>query len=143
MILTLQRHLENEKRRKKREKWRKEKLPDTVNLSVTSDVVVDGKVVVKADAQTSGEVIFAKKRNYVGIPAEIGISIRSVQAVDKTTVILSGSKVIKGQNKMVTSIGLSLICYILFAGMKGIEVSIPAGTQITAMVAVTTSVIAE
>lgn len=143
MILTLQRHLENEKRRKKREKWRKEKLPDTVNLSVTSDVVVDGKVVVKADAQTSGEVISTKKRNYVGIPAEIGISIRSVQAVDKTTVILSGSKVIKGQNKMVTSIGLSLICYILFAGMKGIEVSIPAGTQITAMVAVTTSVIAE
>lgn len=113
---------------------------DTVNLSVTSDVVVDGKVVIKAGAQASGEVISAKKRNYLGIPAEIGISIRSVQAVDGTTVMLSGSKVIKGQDKMMTSIGLSLICCILFAGMKGGDVSIPAGTSITAIVAATTSV---
>ncbi len=122
--------------------------PETVNMgdevefSVTSDVVVDGRVVIRAGARASGEVTVAKKRNYVGIPAKIGISVRSVQAVDGTTVMLSGSKVVEGQDKMVTSIGLSLICCILFAGMKGGDASIPAGTSITATVAVTTSVTA-
>jgi len=111
---------------------------DAVELSVTSDVVVDGKVVIKAGARASGEVTNAKKRNYIGIPSEIAISVRSVQAVDGTTVMLSGTKVAKGKDKMVTTIGLSLICCILFAGMKGGDASIAAGTPITCTVAVTT-----
>jgi hypothetical protein len=116
------------------------KMGDTVDLSVTSDVVVDGKVVIKAGAKASGEVIQSKNRNYVGIPAKIGIAVRSVQAVDGTTIILSGSKLVEGKDKMVTSIGLSLICCILFAAMKGGDASIPAGTSIQATVAVTTPV---
>ena len=111
---------------------------DAVELSVTSDVVIDGKVVIKAGARASGEVINAKKRNYIGIPSEIAISVRSVQAVDGTTVMLSGTKVVKGKDKMLTSIGLSLICCILFAGMKGGDASIAAGAPITCTVAITT-----
>lgn len=113
---------------------------DTVDLSVTSDVVVDGKVVIKAGAKARGEVIQSKNRNYIGIPAKIGIAVRSVQAVDGTTIMLSGSKVVEGKDKMVTSIGLSLILCILFAAMKGGDASIPAGTPILSTVAVTTSV---
>jgi len=61
-----------------------------------------------------------------------------VQAVDGTTVMLSGTKVVKGKDKMLTSIGLSLICCILFAGMKGGDASIAAGAPITCTVAITT-----
>jgi hypothetical protein len=111
---------------------------DAVELSVVSDVVVDGKVVIKAGARASGEVTVAKKSNYIGIPAEIGICVRSVQAINETTVMLSGSKIVKGKDQMFTSIGLSLICCILFAGMKGGDASIVVGTPITCTVAVTT-----
>ena len=108
---------------------------DTVELSVVSDVIVEVKVVVKAGAVAKGEIIAAKTRNLIGIPAKIGVSLRSVQAVDGTTVLLSGSKVIEGKDNMVASIGLALVCCILFALMKGGEASIPEGTQIDGTVA--------
>lgn len=116
------------------------KVGDTVELSVVSDVVVDGKVVIKAGAKARGEITTSKESNYIGIAAKMGLAVRSVQAVDRTTVPLSGSKLVEGKDKMVMSIGLSLVCCILFAVMKGGESSIPSGTQIECTVAGTTEV---
>lgn len=116
------------------------KVGDTVQLSVVSDVVIDGKVVIQAGASAMGEITSSKERGMIGIAAQIGLVVRSVQAVDGTTVFLSGSKLVEGKDKMVMSIGLALICCILFALMKGGEASIPAGTQIQATVAGTTTV---
>jgi len=118
------------------------KVGDTVELSVVSDVIIDGKVVIKAGDRARGEITSSKDRNLIGIPAKIGVTIRSVQAVDGTTIPLSGSKLSEGKNKMLPSIGLSLICCVLFALMKGGEASLPAGTQIEATVAAATPVMA-
>jgi len=101
----------------------------TVYLSVVSDVIVDDKVVIKEGATAIGEVTVSRELNYIGIPAKIGIAVRSVQAVDGSTIIISGIKLVEGKDKMVVSIGLSLICF-LFALIKGGEADIPAGTPI-------------
>ncbi len=113
---------------------------DTVDLSVVSDVIVDGQVVIAAGAKARGEITASKTKNLIGIAAKIGLAVQSVQAVDGTTIIMSGNKLSEGKSKMVASIGLSLICCILFALMKGGEASLPAGTQIEATVPATTSV---
>lgn len=111
---------------------------DTISLSVVSDVVVDGNVVIAAGSSAKGEITNAKDRNMIGIAAEIGFSVRSVQAVDGSTVMLSGAKNISGKDKMILSIGLSLVCCILFGLMKGGDATIPSGTQIESIVASTT-----
>ena len=113
---------------------------DAVELSVVSDVIVDGNVVIKTGAKAKGEITISKENNYIGIPAKIGLAVQSVQAVDETTIPLSGVKLSEGKSKMVPSIGLSLVCCILFALWKGGEAFLQAGTPVDATVSATTSV---
>jgi len=116
------------------------KVGDAVELSVVSDVVVNGEVVIKAGAGAKGEITVSKERSYIGIAAKIGLAVKSVQAVDGTTIPLSGSKLSEGKDKMVMSIGLSIVCCILFALKKGGEAFIQAGTPVDATVSATTPV---
>jgi hypothetical protein len=102
---------------------------DMVALTVVSDVVVNGKVIIKAGAAAQGEVVSSKKNNFIGIPGAIGVALRTVTTVDGKNIPISASKHVKGDDKMVVSIGLSLVCCILFALIKGGEATIPAGTQ--------------
>jgi len=113
---------------------------DTIELTVINDVIVGGKTVVKAGARATGEITNAKERGMIGIAAELGFVVRSCQAADGTTIMLTGNKFVKGKDKMVMSIGLALICCILFALMKGGDAMVPAGTQMDAMTAATTQV---
>jgi hypothetical protein len=99
-----------------------------------------GKSLSRQELRQGGEITASKDRNIIGIAAQIGFAVRSVQAVDETTVPVSGSKVVEGKDKMVASIGLTLVCCILFALMKGGDASISAGTQIETTVAATTTV---
>ena len=113
---------------------------DTVDLMVVSDVFVDEKIAIGAGAKANGEITISRERNFIGIAGKIGLTIKSVQAVDGTMVLLSGRKISEGKDKMVMSIGLSLVCCILFALMKGGEVSLETDMQIEATVPVMTSV---
>jgi len=113
---------------------------DTVRLAVVSDVTVDGRVVIKAGAPVVADVVDAQGRNMIGIAAKIGIALRTVEAVDGTQILVSANKFAEGKDKMIMSIGLSLICCILFALMKGGDASIPAGTEIIAATATATQV---
>jgi hypothetical protein len=113
---------------------------DAVELTVTSDVVIDGKVVIKAGAPAKGEIIQAKDENYIGIAAKVGLAIRTVEAVDGTSLMLSGTKLVEGKDKMAMSIGLSIICCILFALVRGGSASIPAGTVIDCIVTTSSTV---
>src|SRR3989339_79254 len=103
---------------------------DMVNLVVAKNVVINGATVIKEGAKVNAEVVSAKDNNYIGIAGKIGLSLKSVEAANGSTIMLSGSKHVEGKDKMVVSIGLSLICCILFALMKGGEASIEAGTEI-------------
>jgi hypothetical protein len=113
---------------------------DTVELTVASDVVVNGQVVIRSGAPAKAEITQAKENNFIGIAAKIGLSARSVQAVDGTTVMISGTKLSEGKDKMAMSIGLALVCCILFALVKGGPASVPSGTVIECTVASTTDV---
>jgi hypothetical protein len=113
---------------------------DTVDLLVVSDVVVDGEVVIEAGAKARGEITTSRERNFIGIAGKLGLAVRSVQAVDGTTVLMSGTKLSEGKNKMVVSIGLSLVCCILFALMKGGHAYLQSGTQIEATLPATATI---
>jgi hypothetical protein len=113
---------------------------DQITLQAANDVVVNGKVVIQAGAPATARVTQAKKNNYIGIPASIGIVVEHVQAVDGNMIAISGAQVQEGDNKMVVSIGLSLICCLLFALMKGGTATIPSGTRIIANTTVRTDV---
>lgn len=110
---------------------------DSVYLTVVNDVIVDGKVVIKAGARAFGEVVKSKERNYLGIPAEIGVVVKSVKAVDGTQIMLGGTtKMQEGADKMVVTIALTVLICVLFALRKGGDAFISQGTQVMAMTAV-------
>lgn len=113
---------------------------DMVHMTVSSDVIIEGVVVIKAGAKATAEVIRSKNRNLIGIPAAIGLAMRFVEAVDGQNIALYGTKVAEGKSKMAMSIGLSLICCLLFALMKGGDAEIAAGTPIMTTVATTVTV---
>ena len=105
---------------------------DMVSFTVVRDVVVDGQVVIKAGAAAQGEITSAKANNLIGIPGKISVSLRSVTAADGKPIAINASKYVEGEDKMVLSIGLTLICCVLFALIHGGEAIIPAGTEIQA-----------
>lgn len=105
---------------------------DQVSLQVTKEIKIDDVTVIKAGARVLARVTQAKEQGMIGIPAAVGLVLESVEAVDGTMIPISGSKNQEGKNKMVVSIGLALVCCILFALMKGGSAEIPAGTQIMA-----------
>ena len=103
---------------------------DRVVLKVVSDVRVLGKVVIAAGASARGEITAAKKSGMAGINARIGFSVKSVQAVDGTTISLYGTKFVEGDAKTTESVIFSFLCCLLFLLMKGEDASIPPGTLV-------------
>jgi|TARA_B100001971_G_C18221778_1_gene557682 hypothetical protein len=92
-----------------------------VMLSVVDAVKVDGVVVIEAGAQAEGTVSNAKKAGLIGTPGAIGITVNTVQAVDGTKVAVMATAVRDGENKMVMSVILGLLCLVgfLMSGGEG------------------------
>ncbi len=105
---------------------------DLINLSVTSDVIVDGKVVIPANSTALGQIIKAKKKGLIGIPGEIAIQVTTVNAPNGSSIPVSVSKSSEGESKIVFSVVLSLICCLLFLLKHGGEAVIKAGTVLNA-----------
>jgi len=102
-----------------------------VTFKLQHDVKVDGKVVIPSGADAIGEVIDAEGPGMIGKPGNLTVQVKSIQAVDGTSVPLSASKVVKGQDKATTSIILTLLCIIgLF--MEGGDATMQQGTIIEA-----------
>lgn len=102
---------------------------DVLNLSVANDVTVGGRVVFKAGANARAEVVKAERRGIAGKPDLIAITVQSVQAVDGASVPVSTTKTVEGEDKMVVTIILTLVC-LPFIFMKGGEAQIASGTEI-------------
>ncbi|HOP05752.1 MAG TPA: hypothetical protein PLF13_00530 [candidate division Zixibacteria bacterium] len=113
---------------------------DRVVLRVASDVIIQGKTVIAAGASAHGEITAAKKKGMAGVNAEIGLSVRSVEAVDGTNVALYGTKYSGGQSKTTESVIFTILCCVLFLLMQGEDASIPSGTLIDAELAGTVQV---
>ena len=104
---------------------------DVVNLTVVSDVVVNGKVVFKAGSPARAEITAASPRGIVGRPDKMTVQLQNAQAVDGSTVPITAAKSVEGDDKMVLTIVLTLVC-VPFILMKGGKAAIPSGSQINA-----------
>jgi hypothetical protein len=102
---------------------------DSVPMRVASDVKVNGRVVIAANAPAKGEVTQVERKGLLGKQAKIGITVRTIQAVDGTNVFATGNRVIEGEDKMVMSIVLTVLCLFGFL-IKGGSAVIAAGTPI-------------
>lgn len=109
-------------------------LGDKVSLAVVSDVKVGGVTVIEAGALAIAEVTTAIQRGIIGSAAKIGITIQSVQAMDGSTVALSGSRMVEGKDKMAQSVIIGVVLCVLALLMKGGDAVIPPGAQINAIV---------
>lgn len=109
-------------------------LLEIVDFRVPNDIKVDGKTVIEAGSIAQGQVVRAKKNNLLGMQGELEIAVRSVKAVDGTTIYLTaGNLNDEGNNQMALSIILTFCCLFGFL-IKGGNAEIPAGTQVNAMV---------
>ena len=90
-----------------------------VALSVVSDVVVNGVTLVKAGAQAEGQVSSAKKAGMIGQPGSVGITVTTVTAVNGTKIPVQAISSAEGDDKMVISVILGLLCIIGFLQKGG------------------------
>jgi len=105
---------------------------DSVSLSVVSDVVVEGKVVIASGALATGEVTVSRKSGVLGRPAEIGFQVTSVTAVDGKSVPLRATRKAEGKSKVTEAVVITIICCVLGLLMKGGVASLEQGTRIQA-----------
>lgn len=106
----------------------------TVRFEVVRDVEVKGKVVIKAGAPATGEVLKAESKKMIGREGVLQVGIRYATAVDGTQVPLRASLEEKGEERLVLTVVLSVVLCPLFLLMKGEEAEIPAGHEFTVFV---------
>lgn len=104
---------------------------DIVNLIVMNDVRIQDKVVIASGATARGQVSEAKKKGAVGSPAKIAIELQTVQAVDGSNIPIRGARRMEGEDKVVLTVILGLLCLPLIL-LQGGDAHIPAGTTIEA-----------
>ena len=111
-----------------------------VDLRVLNDVKADGVVVIPAGSIAKGQVTSASKNQMLGIPGEVSIQVKSVNAIDGTRVALSSTSLTaEGNNNLVVSLILTFFCLFGFLIKGGDGVVLP-GTAFDAMVAANTDI---
>lgn len=104
-----------------------------VHFRVIRDVTAENKVVIKAGTIATGTVSDAASSGALGSAGKITVKLNSVQAIDGQNVYLSGSVDKEGENKVVLTVILGLICLPLLL-INGGDANIPAGTEVRAYV---------
>jgi hypothetical protein len=108
----------------------------TVDLKVTTDVKIDGQVVIPAGSIAKGLVSRASKPKALGKEGNIEIQVKSVKAIDGQEIPLSSNALYKeGEDKQTLAILLGLLVCILCLFITGKNAVIPTGTSLTANVA--------
>jgi len=102
-----------------------------VSLSVVNPVVINGETLIQAGAQAEGQVSNAKKANIIGSPGSIGITVTNVTAADGTKIPLQGMASQDGEDRMVMSVIIGLLCIFGFL-QKGGEGSLDNNLVINA-----------
>jgi len=109
-------------------------LGQSVSLSAARDIIVKGKVVIKAGAPAQASIVTVKKKGAIGEAGELIVSARSVTAVDGTEVPLRDTMSITGKEKVGGTVALSAIICPLFLLRKGEEARITSGSELRAYV---------
>jgi len=104
-----------------------------VDLRVMRDVSVGDKVVIKSGTMATATITAVNSSGAIGKAGKVSLTLRSVQAVDGQQVFLRGSIDKEGENKVVMTVILGLICLPLFL-INGCDATVPAGTELRAYV---------
>ena len=105
----------------------------TVNFSVLSDVKSqDGNILISAGTPVTATISFSSPKGMIGKSGTITINDFHTTAVDGSYIPLSSSISARPDDKLATSIVLSVLICPLFLLMKGEDAQVPAGTTKTA-----------
>lgn len=107
---------------------------DLVEMIAVSDVVLQDQIVIKAGSLAQGEVTVSERKGIVGKPAKIGITLRSVQAVDGKTIPLSGTKTIEGKDNVTTALVIGIVLCVFGLFINGEDAVISDGATISGTV---------
>lgn len=114
---------------------------DTVDFEVLEDIVVDGRLIVARGAVALATVTEAQSKRRMGRAGRLNINIDYVRLANNDKAALRAIKDVKGDGKTGTMTGAmvatSLVFFPaapLFLFMKGKDVHIPKGTEITAYI---------
>ncbi|MES2265182.1 MAG: hypothetical protein V4520_00385 [Bacteroidota bacterium] len=112
-----------------------------LEFRIKGDIKVNNKVVIAAGSIAKGQITRTQHAKAIGKEGYIEVQIKSVTAVDGQEVYLANSNLYKeGDNKQTISIVLGVLVCVLFLFLKGKEVTIEPGYQVTASVAANTTV---
>ncbi len=114
-------------------------LDDPLNFSLAEDVVVDGKLVVKAGAPAIGRVRRAKPARTMGRGAELELEIQYVRA-GTVHVALRGSQIRQGESKTGDTVALTVLFGLSGLVKHGSEIEIKEGALFTAYVDTDTAI---
>jgi uncharacterized membrane protein len=103
---------------------------ENINFTVVNDVIVNGKIVIKAGTSAKAQISTFQENNFVGIPAKIVITDFSTTSVDNRYIPLRATLSQKGSDRIVLAAVLTIAC-LPFALIKGGEAVIPAGYEKT------------
>ncbi len=104
-----------------------------VNFAVVSDIKDSaGNILIKAGTPVIAQISFSRAKGMIGRSGEVTVTDFHTTAVDGTYVPLSGSVSARPDDKMTTSIVLSVLVCPLFLLMKGDDAQVIAGTTKTA-----------
>lgn len=104
-----------------------------VTFRVIYDVKVNETVVIKAGSFATGTISSASSTGAIGSPGKVSIDLRSVKAVDGQDIMLRGNLNKEGDDKVVLSVVLALLCLPLIL-IHGEDAEVPAGTELRAYV---------
>lgn len=105
-------------------------LNDVVHFEVVKDIMVDGKVVIKAGTPAEGVVSVYVKPDIIGQEGTIAFTVSSTKSVDGQWIPLRASFTRSGQSKMILSAGAAYVCCPIFGLIKGEGASFPIGTEV-------------
>ena len=83
---------------------------ENVAMEVARDVIVDGKIVIKAGTPASGTVSWAEKAGMLGKEGKIQITADSTKTVDGQKAQLRATVTNMGKSETVMSVIMSLLC---------------------------------
>ena len=108
------------------------KVGQVVLFRVRENVIIDNKLVVRANARATGQVIAAKGAGGLGRRGKLDFTLEKVEAVDGTMIPLRSTQTSSGKSGKGAMIAVTLLLSPLGLFMKGKNVKHPVGTPFQA-----------
>jgi PEGA domain len=107
---------------------------DPVHFQVVEDVKIAGVVAFPMGSTAVGHIIEVEPRRRMGRAGKLNFTVDHVKAPDGSNLRLRASSTRKGEDKTGTVIIGSVLLSPLFLIMRGKDITIPKGTEITAYI---------